>query len=242
MLTHSAHPVAFVAHGLSLSGVLHLPDPAPWAVIVGCHGLMADKNSPKQIALARGCSAAGMAYFRFDHRGCGQSEGVFESDTTLENRKSDLVAAVQAIHNRLGQTIPVGLFGSSLGGTVCLTAATDISPFATVTLAAPVHSRSIRLPEDSPQSLKNEIFRRRLTFDITAAIASIGHILVIHGSRDATVPVENAHTIYRLACDPKKKLILRGGDHRVSSAAHQKKFLQAAVQWFADCRGALPKK
>ena len=30
--------------------------------------------------------------------------------------------------------------------------------FAMVTLAAPVQSRSIRIPEDSPQSLTNEIF------------------------------------------------------------------------------------
>ena len=218
-----------------MSGVLHLPDHRPVAVVVGCHGLMANKNSPKQIELARRCLAVDMAYFRFDHRGCGASEGVFELDTTVEKRKSDLMAAVDAVYNALGKDIPIGLFGSSLGGTVCLTAAGDISPFAIVTLAAPVHSQSIHIPANSPQSLKNEIIKNGLAFDITTHIASIDHILVVHGSSDATVAVENAHTIYRLARDPKMQLILENGDHRISRKAHQERYARKAVQWFSDC-------
>jgi uncharacterized protein len=235
MLRPRRHPLAFDAEGLKLSGVLHLPGREPSAVVVGCHGLMADKNSPKQLALADGCTAIGLAYFRFDHRGCGQSEGRFEVDTTLENRKSDLIAAVYAVHKALGLGMPLGLFGSSLGGTVCLTAASTLAPMATVTLAAPVHSRSIRIPDNSPESLKKEIFRNRLAFNISAAIGSIGHILIIHGSDDETVPVENAHTIFRLAADPKRELIVPGGDHRISQKSHQEHFIQAAVQWYADC-------
>jgi uncharacterized protein len=239
MVRKKEHPISFSAEGLKLSGVLHLPNHEPLAVVVGCHGLMADKNSPKQIALARGCNAIGMAYFRFDHRGCGDSQGNFEIDTTLENRTSDLMAAVGAVVHTLGQNLPIGLFGSSLGGTVCLTAPSGLLPFAVVTLAAPVHSRSIHIPDDSPASLKNEIFNNRLTFDIAAHIHSIHHILIIHGSSDETVPVENAQTIYRLAGEPKRQMILEGGDHRVSNTAHQKTFIKTAVRWFADCCKAL---
>ena len=183
--------IIFAADGLNLSGVLHLPASRPTAVIVGCHGLMADKRSPKQIELARGCTDIGMAYFRFDHRGCGQSDGAFDRDTTLENRKSDLTAAVRTVREALGKTIPVGLFGSSLGGTVCLATAFKFAPFAIVTLAAPVKSRSIRIPERSPESLKQEIGSNGLTFDIVAEMEAIHHILVVHGSDDETVPVEN---------------------------------------------------
>jgi alpha-beta hydrolase superfamily lysophospholipase len=227
--------IRFAAEGLNLSGVLHLPKNDPLAVIIGCHGLMANKNSPKQIELARNCTATGMAYFRFDHRGCGQSEGRFEAVTTLENRKSDLLAAVRTINNQFDKKIPIGLFGSSLGGTICLTSARDISPFAIVTLAAPVQSRSIHLPENSPKSLKNEIVNNQMTFNIIATLESIHHILIIHGSSDETVPVENANTIYRLASDPKKKLILEGADHRISNPTHQNTFLESSVQWLLDC-------
>ena len=242
MFRNIEHSVTVIADGLKLSGVLHLPNHAPSAVVVGCHGLMADKNSPKQIALARGCTAVGMAYFRFDHRGCGHSQGDFETDTTLENRKIDLIAAVQAVNHTFGKNMPIGLFGSSLGGTVCLTAAGCLSPFAIVTLAAPIQGRSIHIPGNSPESLKNEIVKHRLTFNISALIGSIHHILIIHGSRDETVPIENAVTLYRMAHDPKKQMILADGDHRVSNAVHQKIFLQETVQWFAECYQALSKK
>ena len=235
MLKNTDQSVSFVADGLHLSGVLHLPKHEPLAVVIGCHGLMADKNSPKQIALARGCRAIGMAYFRFDHRGCGDSEGVFETDTTLENRTSDLMAAVHSVNRVLGKNMPIGLFGSSLGGTVCLTAARSLSPFAMVTLAAPVQSRSIQLPDDSPESLKNEIVENRLTFNVSDVIGSLHHILIVHGSDDETVALENAHQIYSLAQDPKAQLILKNGDHRISKSAHQERFLRKTVQWFSDC-------
>lgn len=227
--------MSFVADGLTLSGVLHLPDRAPVALIVGCHGLMADKNSPKQVEMARRCTVAGMAYFRFDHRGCGESAGIFEKDTTLENRQSDLLAAVRAVDNTLGKSVPTGLFGSSLGGTVCLTAARRIAPFAIVTLAAPVQSRIIRIPENSPESLKAEILGNRLSFDITTHLKTIDHILIVHGSNDETVAVENAHRIYHFAREPKLQLILKNGDHRISDRSHQKCFMQNALKWYLGC-------
>lgn len=227
--------ITFTADGLTLSGVLHRPPGLPLAVVLGCHGLMADKQSPKQIELAARCTAMGMAYFRFDHRGCGESQGCFETDTTLENRRCDLMAAVDAVGRALNRNLPVGLFGSSFGGTVCLAAAGDVGPFALVTLAAPVQSRSIHIPEDSPQSLRSEIIRPNLLFDVSAIMATVGHILVIHGDCDETVPVENAHTIYDLAQEPKKRLILRAADHRISRRSHQERFMEAAVGWFWEC-------
>ena len=218
-----------------MSGILHLPKHEPLAVIVGCHGLMANKNSPKQIELARGCTSIGMAYFRFDHRGCGDSDGVFEIDTTLENRTSDLMAAVHAVNHAFGKKMPIGLFGSSLGGTVCLTAARRLSPFAIVTLAAPIQGSTIQIPDNSPESLKNEIIENRLIVDVTATIGSIHHILIIHGSSDETVALENAHRIYSHARSPKVQMILENADHRISKKAHQERFLRKAVQWFLDC-------
>ena len=78
--------ITFDVDGLKLSGILHLPEQSPVALIVGVHGLMADKNSPKQIALAKRVTSIKMAYFRFDHRGCGDSEGVFNEQTTLKKQ------------------------------------------------------------------------------------------------------------------------------------------------------------
>ncbi|WP_419655239.1 alpha/beta hydrolase [Desulfosarcina variabilis] len=235
MMTMSEHTLYFKVDGLTLSGILHLPDQPPRALIVGVHGLMSDKNSPKQIALAKRLTSIKMAYLRFDHRGCGDSEGDFNEQTTMENRRSDLLAAIQAAQHMVGKTIPVGLFGSSLGGTICLTAAKQMNPFAMVTLAAPVQSRSIQLPTDSPESLKSEIVGRRLTFNIKEMIDNVHHILILHGSVDETVPAENADTIYRLSTQPKQKIVLENGDHRVSNPEHQQYFIETAARWFETC-------
>lgn len=234
MLLKGEQKIDFNVDGLKLSGILHLPAHPPAALIVGVHGLMADKNSPKQIALAKHVTAMKMAYLRFDHRGCGDSEGVFNEQTTLENRRSDLRSAIQAARQVVGR-IPLGLFGSSLGGTVCLTAAKQVTPFAMVTLAAPVQSRTIQLPLDSPDSLKEELVSSRLSFNIKEEINHIHHILIIHGSADTTVPVENADTIYRLSNHPKKQIVLENGDHRISNPLHQKQFVEAAANWFGEC-------
>ncbi len=227
--------IQFTAQGLRLSGVLHLPDKSPKAVVIGCHGLLADKNSPKQIALARAVNAIDMAYFRFDHRGRGESQGDFETVTTVGNRMCDLLAAVETMKKTFGAMMPIGLFGSSLGGTVCLTTARHVSPFSIVTLAAPIRSRTIRLPEGSPESLVNEIDAKRLTFDVTAQLNAIDHLLIIHGGDDETVPVENAHFLFQMAIDPKKKMILNGGDHRISDIDQQEIFIAESVDWFERC-------
>ena len=227
-------PVWFTVEGLRLSGTLHRPNRPPKALVVGCHGLMADQTSPKQIALANQCVTLGAAYLRFDHRGCGQSEGVFEADTTLETRGQDLIAAVAAARQAMGEDLPVGLFGSSLGGTVCLLAASQLSPFAMVTLATPVRSSAIEIPDNAPPSLVHEVMKDRLHFDITARLSTIDHILIVHGSADETVGVENAYWIFQHAQKPKALLILPEADHRISALADQQRFMQAAIEWFSD--------
>lgn len=232
MLTKREQPISFTAGKVRLAGVLHHPAGSPSAVVIGCHGLMADKGSPKQVALAHRCVAEGIAYFRFDHRGCGESSGDFETDTSLENRRSDLIAAVDTIQSLMLKPTPIGLFGSSFGGTVCLTSAGSVAPFAMVTLAAPVQSRALRLPEGSPPSLSAEMVEHRLSFDIRHHLTAIDHILIVHGEKDETVPVSNAYMIHRLARHPKKLLILDSGDHRISDPIHQDLTMEQALQWF----------
>ena len=70
--------ISFNSDSLKLKGVLHLPDDGQPPVVIGSHGLYSSGSSPKQIALAEQCNRLGIAYFRFDHRGCGSSQGEFE--------------------------------------------------------------------------------------------------------------------------------------------------------------------
>ena len=104
--------ITFSSNGFRLKGMLHLPETDLPPVVIGSHGLLSNSYSPKQIALARECNAHGIAYFRFDHRGCGQSDGVFNEITSLTGRRDDLISAVNAIKMRKYIGKRIGLFGS----------------------------------------------------------------------------------------------------------------------------------
>jgi uncharacterized protein len=226
--------IHFTADGLRLEGVLHLPpgDPAtPPPVVVGAHGLYASGDSPKQTALAQRVTALGIAYFRFDHRGRGGSEGDFDRVTTLDGRCRDLLAAIETLRARPEIGDGLGLFGSSMGGAVCLAAAGQVTPDAMVTVAAPV-----RIDEDVIRAAGAENLAHGvadLAFDLSDQLSGISRILVVHGEADAVIPVENARRIHSAAGDPKDLIIQPGGDHRISAPRHQADLMDRAGEWFA---------
>ena len=92
-----------------------------------------------------------MAFFRFDHRGCGDSSGVLERDTSLEARCRDLLGAIGHLAQRPDVAGPFGLFGSSMGGAVCLAVAARAAVGPLVTFAAPVRSTPLLAAATAPQ-------------------------------------------------------------------------------------------
>ena len=219
-------PVLFKSDGLTLKGLLHLPDAARPPLVIGCHGLLSTGESPKQIALADRCTDAGIAYFRFDHRGCGASEGVFETDTSLPGRCNDLASALQTIQARDIVGDKVGLFGSSMGGAVCLSFA-SVHPVASVITVAALYQSSGII--DQPQM--------NLAFDLSKNLSKLQNILIFHGDKDEVVPVSHAKTIYECAQPPKKLILQKDGDHRMSNQRHQDAFIRDAVDWYVKSFG-----
>lgn len=227
--------VGFTADGLRLAGTLYLPPEQTHRVVIGCHGLISDRTSPKQAVLAGQCNLRKIAYLAFDHRGCGQSDGDFEQVTTVPGRCRDLLAAVQFIRTqtRLGQEI--GLFGSSMGGTVCLAVAGEIRPSAVVTVSAPVNSATLirnRHNTEDTGNFSDSFYENNLQFDIAAKVSAVDHLLVFHGDADETVPVSHGRQIHAAAGSPKRIIVQKGGDHRMSDPAHQDEFIRETVAWF----------
>ena len=220
--------VAWRADGFEIRGHLHLPRDAYPPVVIGSHGLLADSTSPKQLALADACNRAGMAYLRFDHRGCGQSSGRLQQVTSLEGRCNDLRGALHLVRERSDLANRCAMFGSSFGGTVCLAVAAETMPIPLVTFAAPVRHQTINRP---PPGGPPDDFR--LTFDISAALTQVAQIHVFHGDADELVPMSNALEIFHAAADPKRITLQKDGDHRMTHPKHQKHFVRDAVKWFA---------
>lgn len=225
--------LAFSSDGYRLQGTLHLPDVPHPNFIVGSHGLYSSGDSPKQSELADRCCQLGLAYFRFDHRGCGRSEGRFEKVTSLTGRRNDLVDAVAFLRTEFNLGPKLGLFGSSLGGATCLAAASILSPFRMVTLAAPVDSRSILTATAKQEApVPPLFFKDAFQFDLRRNIGAITGLLVIHGDSDEVIPPPHAAFIFERVGDPKKRLIVSGGDHRLSRRDHQQQFVRETLDWF----------
>lgn len=225
--------LTFSSDGYRLQGILHLPDVPHPNLIVGSHGLYSSGASPKQFELACRCCQMGLAYFRFDHRGCGRSDGRFEKVTTLAGRCNDVVDAVAFLRKKFALGTKLGLFGSSLGGATCLAAAGILTPLRLVTLAAPVDSRSIlRATEKQAPPVEPLFFKDTFQFDLRQDLGAIKGLLIIHGDRDEVIPPSHADIIFEHVGNPKKRLFVSGGDHRLSRRDHQQRFIRETLDWF----------
>ena len=227
--------LCFFSDGYRLEGHLHIPPGKKPPVVIGSHGLLATQDSPKQITLAFASNLLGMAYFRFDHRGCGRSEGGEPERLSFEARCRDLLKACEMIKDIEDTGDAIAVFGSSLGGAAACRVASLFKTKALVTYAAPVSGNCILdFMKNHPMPMKfSKALMKSLTFDNEKYLSNIQNILIIHGDNDEVVPVSEAQKIYQAAGNPKKLMIQKNGDHRMSMKAHQDDFVQVVTGWFA---------
>lgn len=226
MISSICKKITFSSDNLLLKGTLHLPTIDRPPVVIGSHGLFSNSSSPKQIAMARECNAIGIAFFRFDHRGCGKSEGNFNEVTSLKARCKDLICAIKTISARNDTGHRIGLFGSSMGGAVCISVASSLNIDAIVTFAAPLNSSSIN------KALERSDYEKKFQFDISGKLSDVHNILMFHGDADTVVPHAHAKKIFDKVGMPKRLIIQKGGDHRMSNKGHQERFIRESVNCF----------
>lgn len=232
--------IEFKCDNRILKGILHLPDNANPPLVIGSHGLEGSMESAKQTLLSNILPENGFAFLRFDHRGCGRSEGDFVKDTSLSKRVQDMLQAIEYTINLNLTTLQIFLFGSSLGGSTCISAWSrladrGLTPWGAILCAAPVNSLTIeQIPLNGNErrpSLPLSFFEDNLLFDLTDKASELHNILIFHGDQDKTVPVENAYNLYSNVQEPKKLIILKNGDHQMSNRDDQKTFEEEAVSW-----------
>jgi alpha-beta hydrolase superfamily lysophospholipase len=231
----------FMVDQLYLKGELCLPDTPDPPLVVGSHGLEGSRFSAKQQVLSRLLPKNGIAFFRFDHRACGDSQGDFVTDTSLEKRTEDFLAAVTHVRNMNLTSARLGVFGSSMGGATCINAWQILEKtlgklFGGVLCAAPLKSRTIHnIPTQGTKTrpdLPVSFFKENLLFDLTDKARALHHVLVFHGDADDIVPVENAAVLLKNMQYPKHAVIQKNGDHAMSSPLHQAEFEAQALAWF----------
>jgi uncharacterized protein len=180
-----ALPAETATHG-GLAYTLWLPERPPRGGIVVLHGAGSCKENHHDYA--RAALGAGFAAIVFDQRGHGGGEGPIDGRAA-----SDVVAIAGLLRDRLGgQTAPVALRGSSMGGCLAIVAAAAAGAAAVVAICpAPGHDLSQRL-----------------------AALSVP-VLLLHAEGDEQVPVEHSRELAKLMRSPASRLIaVPGGHHR----------------------------
>lgn len=242
MPDNEERPVVFYSQGQKIFGNLCLPHPRPPGVIIS-HGLESSKDGVKWLVMSPRLCESGFACLRFSYRGCGEgdekSEGNFE-DTSLTARIQDYRTAIDFTVKQGFDSQRLGVIGSSFGGMIAL-AAQDNRIKVIVVMATPYH---IPDPGDALASggyvelgpghrLTKRFFEDVRKYDMGKEIQKIHcPILIIQGSGDNIVPVEDARTLYKLANEPKRLEIIDGADHVFSEPAHLERVVNLSLEWF----------
>jgi pimeloyl-ACP methyl ester carboxylesterase len=240
--------------GNRISGILATPAGGTDRVAVLCHGFLSTKNSATNKALTAMLLPQGIATFRFDFFGHGESDGLFERLTvgTAVQQTREALAFVASRGYR-----KIGLVGSSFGGLVAILAAAGYGEVACLALKCPVSDFPEMLREEfGPQGMRewqatNTIpnvtggqGRIRLAFsfyeDCThhlayrAAKAIAAPTLIVHGEADEYVPVAQSLRLQESLAGKTTCVVLPGADHHFSQPAHFREMITHIGGWIGN--------
>ncbi len=208
-------------------------------VVLG-HGVTANKDRPFLVALAEGLSAGGRPALRFSFSGNGASEGDFV-DSCISKEVDDLGAVLEELSD-----YRIAYAGHSMGGAVgVLRASRDDRIGALVSLAGMVHTREFaqrKFGEQEPGASlmwdKPECPLSQQFMDDMAQIDTVVTLgceirvpwLLVHGTADTVVPMQDALDIQEAAGGKPDLVRLEGADHVFTGGAAGK-MVQAVTHW-----------
>ena len=218
--------------------------------VIACHGMLSSRNGIKIQYLSGLLNDFGIPHLRFDFSGRGESDGEVEK-LSYSNQVEDLQGAIEFMVAQGVQRI--ALFGSSMGGSVALLAASrDERVVAISTIAAVAYPELLedRYPRATHQWRKNgylelegatiglDFLEDARTHNVVSAVAVIrAPMMVIHGIEDETVPVCDAHDIASAANNVFLNIV-DGADHRFSNPLHMRPAMREVAEILArELRG-----
>ncbi|MDB5083920.1 MAG: alpha/beta hydrolase [Bacilli bacterium] len=244
--------INLVHRGMTLRGMQHFPDgqaagPLPAAILF--HGFTSTKMEAHQIfvKISRALANLGIASFRFDFLGSGESDGKFE-DMTLSKEIDEAHAILNFVQNdsRIDSN-HITLIGFSMGGLVASAVAGERKEeISKLILLAPAGNMSDLVKEEMAGIAKSadlasvravdrggnlvglEFGMELMQLDIfQMAKGYQGPVLLIHGTADGYVPVQIADKFRELCYGDQAtiKLIL-GADHTFNKFEWEQEVIQ----------------
>lgn len=199
-------------------------------VLIG-HGVTGNLDRPWAEGLADALAEAGIPALRFSFSGNGDSEGDFR-ESTITKEVEDLGAVIDAVKAvGYGQVIYAG---HSMGGAVgVLRASTDERIDKLISLAGMVHTKKfceVEFGEETPdEGVMWEDEDCPLSSTFVDDLHTIGSVLekgsavvvpwlLVHGTEDDVVPIEESREIFEKANEPKKLVEIPGANHVFADA------------------------
>ena len=243
--------------GTKRAAALEGPRGGPCVVL--CHGHWTGKDNNKNAALTKELNDAGIMAYRFDFKGHGESEGVAE-ECTVTDAILDLDEAWRKLVSRndvdLGR---VGIFGSSFGGLIAGIFVAQNPLCKAAVLTAPVADEALsrrrklaaRLDVSEEEALVRWRQAGHMEFKNSAThILSYSYyenstqqsllqsapqiecpVLILHGTRDESVPVADSQRVYALLkCE--KMLRLVETDHKFTDPKAFAAMIREAGEFF----------
>jgi alpha-beta hydrolase superfamily lysophospholipase len=231
----------------SLDGIayhLWLPPPGggPAPAVIVFHGAGSQKENHADYA--RAALAHGFAALTFDNRGHGETEGPLGPGVIADlQRLARFVADRPEVDEQR-----VAVRGSSMGGLLAIHMAAASDAVAAVVAICPA-SEQMMLPTVRPVAAGKPpppgTYLDAMRIDAPALVAwleehEVGDavellgskpLLLIHAKGDDQVPYQHSEDLFARASEPKRLLLLEGGDHR--SAQHDAELQGESLRWLA---------
>lgn len=225
------------ALGETLSAKIDFPESGePKAYALFAHCFTCSKDLKAVGYITEGLAASGIATFRFDFTGLGQSKGDF-ADTNFSSNVDDLIEAAKFMEAEF--KAPTILIGHSLGGAAVLQAAHKIdSVLAVATVGAPSEPEHVKknfklsleeieskgeaqvILAGRPFTIKKQFIDDLEASRMRKSIRNLNRALIIfHSPIDNTVGINNATKIFTAAKHPKSFVSLDKADHLLQEKA-----------------------
>jgi alpha-beta hydrolase superfamily lysophospholipase len=202
----------------------------PYLVLI-LHGFASNKVGTNRawVRLGEALATAGIASCRFDFRGCGDSDGDLPT-LSFYDLVDDAVAVYKALAPRYKR---IGFFGSSMGGSISIEAATRVK-VASVATWAPV-ARGSLIHWEKPMQYEEEF--RGLSLD--KRLKSLGEMPFLHmqGEKDPVVTLEHQKVFQEARAGSTAKTVFLTYPecaHVLGQAEVFPEVLQTTVNWFKE--------
>lgn len=241
--------------GHNISGILARPEKKTDRIAVFCHGFLSNKNSKTNKTLTDLLVPQGIATFRFDFFGQGESDGPFENITVTTALQQALAALDFVKTKGFGK---IALEGSSFGGLVAILAAAKSPKLSCLALKCPV--------PDFPEMLKLEFGEKemaewkktgtipnivpgasgriKLSYGFfedcarhsgyEAATAITSPTLIVQGNADEYVPLHQSRRLAESLPGKHSLAVLPGADHHFSKPEDFREMTTLLAQWIVD--------